>query len=86
MPASIVRRASEVLRHLEEANRRDGLAPEKQLATLDAPAGMQLSFFQLDDPLLAQVRDAIAGLDINRLTPMDALNKLNDIQQMITGK
>lgn len=47
---------------------------------------MQLSFFQLDDPLLAQVRDAIAGLDINRLTPMDALNKLNDIQQMITGK
>lgn len=86
MPASIVRRASEVLRHLEEANRRDGLAPEKQLATLEAPAGMQLSFFQLDDPLLAQVRDAIAGLDINRLTPMDALNKLNDIQQMITGK
>ncbi len=86
MPASIVRRAGEVLRHLEEANRRDGLAPEKQLATLDAPAGMQLSFFQLDDPLLAQVRDAIAGLDINRLTPMDALNKLNDIQQMITGR
>ncbi len=86
MPASIVRRADEVLRHLEEANRRDGLAPEKQLATLDAPAGMQLSFFQLDDPLLAQVRDAIAGLDINRLTPMDALNKLNDIQQMITGR
>ncbi len=86
MPASIVRRAGEVLRHLEEANRRDGLAPEKQLATLDAPAGMQLSFFQLDDPLLAQVRDAIAGLDINRLTPMDALNRLNDIQQMITGR
>ncbi|MDE6317861.1 MAG: DNA mismatch repair protein MutS [Muribaculaceae bacterium] len=86
MPGAIVRRAGEVLRHLEEANRRDGLAPEKQLATLDAPAGMQLSFFQLDDPLLAQVRDAIAGLDINRLTPMDALNKLNDIQQMITGK
>ncbi|MDE6200200.1 MAG: DNA mismatch repair protein MutS [Muribaculaceae bacterium] len=86
MPASIVRRADEVLRHLEEANRRDGLAPEKQLASLEAPAGMQLSFFQLDDPLLAQVRDAIAGLDINRLTPMDALNKLNDIQQMITGR
>ncbi|MDE6345324.1 MAG: DNA mismatch repair protein MutS [Muribaculaceae bacterium] len=86
MPTSIVRRADEVLRHLEEANRRDGLAPEKQLASLEAPAGMQLSFFQLDDPLLAQVRDAIAGLDINRLTPMDALNKLNDIQQMITGR
>ena len=86
MPATIVRRAGEVLRHLEEANRREGIAPEKQLASLEAPAGMQLSFFQLDDPLLAQVRDAIAGLDINRLTPMDALNKLNDIQQMITGK
>lgn len=86
MPASIVRRADDVLRHLEEANRRDGLAPEKQLATLEAPAGMQLSFFQLDDPLLAQVRDAIIGLDINRLTPMDALNKLNDIRQMLTGK
>ena len=86
MPASIVRRADDVLRHLEEANRRDGLAPEKQLAMLEAPAGMQLSFFQLDDPLLAQVRDAIIGLDINRLTPMDALNKLNDIRQMLTGK
>ena len=86
MPATIVRRAGEVLRHLEEANRREGIAPEKQLASLEASAGMQLSFFQLDDPLLAQVRDAIAGLDINRLTPMDALNKLNDIQQMITGK
>ena len=86
MPASIVRRASDVLRHLEESNRRDGVTPDKQLASLEAPAGMQLSFFQLDDPLLAQVRDAIAGLDINRLTPMDALNKLNEIQQMITGK
>jgi len=86
MPKSIVRRAGQVLQHLEEANRRDGLAPEKQLATLDAPAGMQLSFFQLDDPLLAQIRDAIAGLDIDRLTPVDALNKLNDIKQMITGR
>lgn len=111
MPKSIVKRAGQVLHHLEEANRRDSLAGgndsnakgsnttnptkgstsanpsiQKQLSTLDAPAGMQLSFFQLDDPLLAQVRDAIAGLDINRLTPMDALNKLNDIQQLITGR
>ena len=52
MPASIVRRAGEVLRHLEEANRRDGLAPEKQLATLDAPAGMQLSFSSSTTPFL----------------------------------
>lgn len=111
MPKSIVKRADQVLHHLEEANRRDSLGGgndsnakggnsknptkgstsanpsiQKQLSTLDAPAGMQLSFFQLDDPLLAQVRDAIAGLDINRLTPMDALNKLNDIQQLITGR
>lgn len=86
MPKSIVRRADQVLHHLEEVNRRDGNAPEKQLASLEAAAGMQLSFFQLDDPLLAQIRDAIAGLDIDRLTPVDALNKLNDIKQLITGR
>lgn len=86
MPKSIVRRADQVLHHLEEVNRRDGNAPEKQLASLEASAGMQLSFFQLDDPLLAQIRDAIAGLDIDRLTPVDALNKLNDIKQLITGR
>lgn len=86
MPRTIVKRANEVLKHLEEANRRDGVAPDKNLSTLSAPDGMQLSFFQLDDPLLAQVRDAIIGLDINRLTPMDALNKLNDIQRMLSGK
>lgn len=86
MPKSIVKRADEVLHHLEEVSRRDGNAPEKQLATLEAPAGMQLSFFQLDDPLLVQIRDAIVGLDIDRLTPVDALNKLNDIKQMITGR
>lgn len=86
MPRTIVKRANEVLKHLEEANRRDGVAPDKNLSTLSAPDGMQLSFFQLDDPLLAQVSDAIIGLDINRLTPMDALNKLNDIQRMLSGK
>lgn len=86
MPKSIVRRADQVLHHLEEVNRRDGNEPEKQLASLEASAGMQLSFFQLDDPLLAQIRDAIAGLDIDRLTPVDALNKLNDIKQLITGR
>ncbi len=86
MPRSIVSRAEHVLKHLEEANRREGVAPDKNLASLSAPSGMQLSFFQLDDPLLAQVRDAIIGLDINHLTPMDALNKLNEIQLMLTGK
>lgn len=86
MPRSIVSRAEHVLKHLEEANRREGVTPDKNLASLSAPSGMQLSFFQLDDPLLAQVRDAIIGLDINHLTPMDALNKLNEIQLMLTGK
>lgn len=48
--------------------------------------GMQLSFFQLDDPVLCQVRDEILGLDINNLTPVEALNKLNDIKRIVTGK
>lgn len=86
MPRTIVKRANEVLHHLEEANRQSGVAPEKRLASMEAPSGMQLSFFQLDDPMLAQVRDSIVGLDINRLTPMDALNKLNEIQMMLSGK
>lgn len=86
MPRSIISRADNVLKHLEDSNRREGVAPDKNLSSLSAPSGMQLSFFQLDDPLLAQVRDAIIGLDINRLTPMDALNKLNEIQLMLTGK
>ena len=48
--------------------------------------GMQLSFFQLDDPVLCQVRDEIIGLDINNLTPVEALNKLNEIKKIVTGK
>lgn len=86
MPRTIVGRANEVLQHLEESNRQGGMAPDKGLSSMEAPSGMQLSFFQLDDPLLAQVRDSIIDLDINRLTPMDALNKLNDIRLMLTGK
>lgn len=90
MPKSIVSRANEVLRHLEEANRRDGNnrvpAPDRSLSDLQAPAGMQLSFFQLDDPLLSQVRDRIIGLDINNLTPMEALNTLHEIRLLLTGK
>lgn len=89
MPKSIVERANEVLHHLESsAGRGDGQAVSKAAAVenIEAPAGMQLSFFQLDDPVLAQVRDEILGIDINNLTPMAALNKLNDVKRILTGK
>lgn len=86
MPQTIVKRADQVLKHLEKVNR-DTEAPKGSLATLDsAPEGMQLSFFQLDDPVLTQLRDQILDLDINNLTPVAALNKLNDIRAILTGK
>lgn len=84
MPQSIVRRAGEVLKHLESESRGDSI--EKNLCDMSHADGMQLSFFQLDDPVLSQVRDEIVGIDINNLTPMAALNKLHDIRQIITGK
>ncbi|MCI8998034.1 MAG: DNA mismatch repair protein MutS [Muribaculaceae bacterium] len=87
MPQSIVRRADEVLKHLETSNRETDLEVVKNLASVgEQSEGMQMSFFQLDDPVLAQLRDQILGLDINNLTPMDALNKLHDIQTILTGK
>ena len=84
MPPSIVERADEVLRQLEENNRGE----KTPLNIKEAPAtgGMQLSFFQLDDPVLCQVRDEILNVDIDNLTPMQALNKLNDIKKIITGR
>ena len=86
MPPSIVRRADEVLHQLETANRGNSTI-EKNLVSLgDTTPGMQLSFFQLDDPVLQQIRDEIIGIDINNLTPIDALNKLNGIRKIITGK
>ncbi len=89
MPRSIVARASKVLERLEESNRREN--KERIERTLNDVAtagtdGMQLSFFQLDDPVLSQVRDEILGTDINNLTPVDALNKLNDIKKILTGR
>ena len=84
MPRSIVDRANEVLKHLESESRGDSVG--KNLADMSHADGMQLSFFQLDDPVLSQVRDEIVGIDINNLTPMAALNKLHDIRQIITGK
>ena len=85
MPQSIVKRADEVLLQLESANRKDNITKDLG-AVADQCGGMQLSFFQLDDPVLSQVRDEILRVDINSLTPIDALNKLNEIKKIITGK
>jgi DNA mismatch repair protein MutS len=83
MPKSIVARANDILKDLESSHRTElAREPVKELA--NHREGMQLSFFQLDDPVLKQIRDEIAKLDINNLTPMEALNKLNDIKR-ITG-
>ncbi|MDE7143282.1 MAG: DNA mismatch repair protein MutS, partial [Muribaculaceae bacterium] len=88
MPPAIVERAEQVLRQLETNLRGDRRITDNVGSAETAPAadGMQLTFFQLDDPVLAQVRDLIINLDIDRLTPIDALNKLHDIRQVITGK
>lgn len=89
MPKSIVKRASEILRQLEKENRQDGISVGN---TSDGKAqrqqqdGVQLSFFQLDDPVLCQIRDEILHLDVDRLTPIEALNKLNDIKKIVRGK
>ncbi len=85
MPQSIVKRSEKILAQLENDNRQNGIAkPIGEIAT--QREGYQLSFFQLDDPVLEQVRDEIKGLDVNNLTPIDALNKLNEIKRIITGK
>lgn len=85
MPQSIVKRSEKILEQLEDDNRQTGIAkPIGEIAT--QREGYQLSFFQLDDPVLEQVRDEIKGLDVNNLTPIDALNKLNEIKRIITGK
>jgi DNA mismatch repair protein MutS len=85
MPVSVVKRADEILAQLESDNRKSGIAkPVDQIAS--TREGFQMSFFQLDDPVLAQIRDEIKNTDINNLTPVEALNKLNEIKKIITGK
>ena len=89
MPRSIISRSEKVLDHLESVNRdnKDGSASTADIKPITATeSGVQLSFFQLDDPVLTEIRDAILGLDINNLTPVEALNKLNDIRRILTGK
>ena len=87
MPKSIVKRAEAVLRQLEADNAQVGAVGKPTAEKINSSRdGMQLSFFQLDDPVLCQVRDEILGLDINNLTPVEALNKLNEIKKIVTGK
>lgn len=85
MNPSIVRRAEQVLSELEANNSGDGISRPQTEKIDAAPSGGQLSFFQLDDPVLCQVRDEILGLDINSLTPLEALNKLNGIKKIVKG-
>lgn len=86
MPGVIVKRAATVLQELERSNARDGSAMPKGEMGASAQGGTQLSFFQLDDPVLQQIRDEILHLDVNNLTPMESLNKLHDIQKILKGK
>lgn len=88
MPKSIVKRADEILKQLEKENRQTGGTISGKTITEGAASvgGMQLSFFQLDDPVLCQIRDEILNLDVDNLTPIEALNKLNDIKRIVKGK
>ena len=86
MPKSIVKRANVILKQLEADNAQVGKAGKPTAEIAQSREGMQLSFFQLDDPVLTQIRDEILGLDINNLTPVEALNKLNDIKKIVSPK
>ena len=86
MPKSIVKRANEILKQLESDNRQQGISGKPLVEVSENRGGMQLSFFQLDDPVLCQIRDEILNLDVNNLTPIEALNKLNDIKKIVRGK
>lgn len=88
MPKSIVGRADEILKQLERENRQEGIS-SKSVKTApkstSKDGGYQLSFFQLDDPVLSQIRDEIINIDVNNLTPLEALNKLNEIKKIVKG-
>ena len=92
MPASIIQRANQILSDLEQGarNQESGAKSQDKIgggkATVSAPSGMQLSFFQLDDPVLEQIRDEVKNMDIDHLTPLEALNKLSDIKKLVGGK
>ena len=85
MPRSVVKRAEHILKQLEADNASVGVESHK-IVGQQSSNGMQLSLFQLDDPVLCQIRDEIIGLDINNLTPVEALNKLFEIKKIVTGR
>ena len=87
MPKTIVKRADEILHQLEKENRQEGISSHHKVEPKSVHQdGVQLSFFQLDDPVLCQIRDEILNLDVNNLTPLEALNKLNEIKKIVRGK
>ena len=86
MPKSIVKRANVILKQLEQDNSGVGVGKPSAETLNQSRDGVQLSFFQLDDPVLSQIRDEILNLDINNLTPVEALNKLNEIKKILRGK
>ncbi len=92
MPSSIVQRANQILKDLEQGAKNQELGAQSHekigggKASVSAPSGMQLSFFQLDDPVLEQIRDEVKNIDINNLTPLEALNKLSEIKKLVGGK
>ncbi|WP_203558423.1 DNA mismatch repair protein MutS [Bacteroides sp. 519] len=86
MPKSIVKRANDILKQLESDNRKQGISGKPLAEVSETREGMQLNFFQLDDPVLSQIRDEILNLDVNNLTPLEALNKLSDIKRIVKGK
>ena len=88
MPKSIVGRADEILKQLERENRQEGISGKSVKTAPKSTSkddGYQLSFFQLDDPVLSQIRDEIINIDVNNLTPLEALNKLNEIKKIVKG-
>ena len=90
MPSSIIQRANQILKDLEQGARNQEQGAKETIGsgkvTVSAPGGMQLSFFQLDDPVLEQIRDEVKTLDINNLTPLEALNKLSEIKKLVGGR
>jgi DNA mismatch repair protein MutS len=89
MPRDIVDRANDILVELERNNSKNGSSVQVENMKSgqgNLQGGMQLNFFQLDDPVLCQIRDEILNLDVNNLTPLEALNKLNDIKKIVKGK
>ena len=86
MPKSIVKRADDILHQLESDNRKQGISGKPLAEVSEKREGVQLNFFQLDDPVLCQIRDEILNIYVNNLTPLEALNKLSDIKKIVRGK